>query len=164
MTGGYFSGLVVVAGIAGIHLVYACMAGGAGHLTLAPMVKREGVLVQGCRPPGVGGVTVFAARPKITGMDGGFLVAASTFCGRAAVHVIFMAAGAVDGGVLTGEGEDGLVGETFQAVDTVVAGQAVRPKLGQVIFHERLGLVGVAGDAGRGGGGTRVTRMAGSAV
>ena len=164
VAGGNFSGLVIVAGVAGIYLVHTSMAGLAGHLTLASVIDRESMLAQGGWLPGVGSMAIFTAGAKETGMDDGFLVAIHTFCGCAAIHVILMAVGAVDGGVFTGEGKDRLVGEPFQSVYAVVTGHTVRPILGQVLLHEGLVVVRVATDADRSGGLAGVAGMARGAV
>ena len=68
------------------------------------------------------------------------------------------------GGVFTVQWEDGLVGETFQPVHPVVAGQTVQTILGQVFLHEGLVMVVVTGYAALGGGMAGVSRMAGGAV
>ena len=68
------------------------MAGLAGDFTsVAAVVQRDSVFAQGRRPPGLVGMTVFAARAKEPGMDCRFFMAGNAFCRCAAELIIFMA-------------------------------------------------------------------------
>ena len=76
VTGYNFLRYMIVAAIAGVDLIGAGVAGGAGNFAFTAVIDGEGMFPQRCWRPGIGSVAVFTACAKETGVNCWFLVAA----------------------------------------------------------------------------------------
>ncbi len=120
-------------------------------LSMADQVENclgvvEGFPIQGSRLPGIRCVAGFAVRAEYTLMDGWLGVAAYAL-GRRPLEVrIVVAARARDLEMLTSERESSLaVIEANHAVVPIVAGQAVRPEIFEMLSHEDRIVISMAG-------------------
>ena len=128
--------LVIVTGIAVECLVLSEVTGGAVHILISPVIKREGVLLQQPRLPGLAGVAILALLPEEPGVQFGFLMARHTRPRRAAEFLLRVAALAGQVGMHAVQWKDARVVKSVHAVNSVMAGHAIWSKLLLVLLHE----------------------------
>jgi hypothetical protein len=143
---------MIVAAVAGVGLIDAGMADGAGNFALTAVIDGEGVFPQGRWRPGISCVAVFTAGAKETGVDCRFLMTARTSCSSAAIYIVLVAISAGNGGVYPFQREGHIMSPTFEAVHTIMAGHTFSAVLGYMLLHKNLVVIAVALDTTGGGG------------
>ena len=135
---------VFVARFARIFAVSCGMAGLAGNFAaVTAVIQREGMFPQRGRAPGLVGVTVFATRAKESSVDGRFFMAGNTQRRCAAELIVLVAVLALQVVVFSIEGKYYLVVKAMQAVDPIMANQALCAVLLNVFIHKRCIVVAV---------------------
>ena len=136
-------GGMFVAGVAAVRGIGCGVACFTVDFALAAMIEREGMAFKQGRAPALDGMAVIAALTKEPGMNGRFFVALGAARRSAAVLFVLVAGFALQIGMLVFQWKSNLMVKTVQAVDAVVASQAVVTVLLDMFLHKRLVVGGV---------------------